>query len=81
MVAIVVPALGLAAVAAGVVMAASAGESRSFGWFAYAPLSNTTFSSAGLLYLGPWTKTGIALALIGSLVLAFWSGYRAGTRR
>ncbi len=34
-----------------------------------------------MVYLGLWTKTGIAITAIGLLVLAFWSGYRTGKRR
>ncbi|MGW9414715.1 hypothetical protein [Arthrobacter cupressi] len=80
--AVVAPLLGLAAVIAGVVTAlAGRSEPASFGWFAYAPLSNETFSPAGIAFLGPITQTGYVIAAVGLLLLAFWAGRRLGQWR
>ncbi|OFI37508.1 hypothetical protein BIU82_08545 [Arthrobacter sp. SW1] len=69
--------LGLAVVSGGLVTAQIGRSERfSFGWFAYAPLSNETFSSQSLLILGPVTKAGYLIAAVGLLVLAFWAGRR-----
>ncbi|UIK89097.1 hypothetical protein [Arthrobacter polaris] len=72
------PAVALVAVIAGIVLVAGAGGRAEFGWFAYAPLSNETFISDDLVFLGPRIKAGLALMLLGLLLLAFWSGYRTG---
>ncbi|WP_245413269.1 hypothetical protein [Arthrobacter celericrescens] len=74
--------LGLAVVIAGVVTAL-AGKSQpvSFGWFAYAPLANETFSPPGIAFLGPMTQAGLVTVVVGLLVLAFWAGHRLGKRR
>ncbi|MBD1539143.1 hypothetical protein HC749_13310 [Arthrobacter sp. S13_S34] len=50
------------------------------GWFAYAPLSNQPFSGAGMAFLSPGTQAGLAIAVVGLLLLAFWAGYRLGRR-
>lgn len=42
----------------------------SFGWFAYAPLSDTTFTPDIASDFTP----GVVLAVIGLAVLGFWSG-------
>lgn len=69
--------LGLAVVTGGMVTAQiGRSEQFSFGWFAYAPLSNETFSSESLLILGPLTQAGYVIAAVGLLVLAFWAGRR-----
>lgn len=80
-VAAVVPVLALLTVTAGIVTAISTQSQTNFGWFAYAPLSNETFTGGGLVYLGVGTKVGVALLATGLLVLAFWSGYRTATHR
>ena len=77
----VVPVLALLAVTAGLVTALWTQSQANFGWFAYAPLSNETFSGGGLVHLGVGTKVGVALVATGLLVLAFWSGYRTATHR
>lgn len=73
---VVVPLLGLAALVAGVVIQLS--TPVSFGWFAYAPLSEATFVAPGLLTqfgVGP-ILTGVGIAL-----LAGWAGFLLGRRR
>lgn len=79
----VVPILAVLAVAAGIATAlwTQSQLQSSFGWFAYAPLSNETFSSRGLVFLDAGTKVGVTLTAAGLLVLAFWSGYRTARRR
>ncbi|PYI68226.1 hypothetical protein CVV68_07875 [Arthrobacter livingstonensis] len=81
MVAAVVPGLALAAIAAGILMAAGAGGTGEFGWFAYAPLSGEAYVPSAVLFLGPRTYAGFASLVVGLLALAFWSGYRTGSAR
>ncbi|MBF4576654.1 hypothetical protein [Frondihabitans sp. VKM Ac-2883] len=49
----------------------------SFGWFAYAPLSDTTFTPDIASDFTP----GVVLAVIGLAVLGFWSGLTIDARR
>jgi hypothetical protein len=79
---LVVSLLGLAVVIAGVgTTIVGSSQPVSFGWFAYAPLSNESFSASGVAFLGPMTQTGYLIAVVGLLVLAFWAGNRVGRRR
>jgi len=74
----VVPILGLAAVLAGCLVAYL---NRDFtGWFAYAALSNQPFTANGAAFITQGTQAGLALAVVGLLVLAFWAGLVAGRR-
>lgn len=75
--AFILPVLGLVAVLAGVVIAKS-NETASFGWFAYAPLSEQVFIGNGVALVSQGTQLGLAVTVIGLLVLAFWAGYRTG---
>lgn len=77
---VVVPAAALAVVLAGCLVAWSNSVNVSFGWFAYAPLSNEPFSGSGLAFVTAGTQAGLAIAVVGLLVLAFWAGYRIGTK-
>lgn len=77
--AFILPAVGLVAVLAGVVIAKS-NETASFGWFAYAPLSNQTFAGGGAAFVSQGTQVGLTIAVLGLLLLAFWAGYRIGRR-
>ncbi|WP_146072866.1 hypothetical protein [Cryobacterium sp. Y62] len=52
----------------------------SFGWFAYAPLSNTTFFPPGGL-LSVRTQIGIVLFIVGLVLLAFGAGWMLGQRQ
>jgi hypothetical protein len=76
----VLPIAALAVVLVGCFVAWSNSQNVSFGWFAYAPLSNEPFSGSGLAFVTPGTQAGLAIAVVGLLVLAFWAGYRTGTK-
>jgi len=74
-----VSALSVAAILAGAMMVIYGALPRSYGWFAYAPLSATTFDSGypdPFMMVVPWTIAGIALIVAGLLVLALVSGHR-----
>jgi heme/copper-type cytochrome/quinol oxidase subunit 1 len=74
----VVPFLGLAAALGGCLVAYL---NRDFtGWFAYAPLSNQPFTANGAAFITQGTQLGLALAVVGLLLLAFWAGLVAGRR-
>ncbi|MDQ0824170.1 heme/copper-type cytochrome/quinol oxidase subunit 1 [Arthrobacter sp. B2I5] len=74
----VVPLLGLVAVLVGFLIAYL---NRDFtGWVAYAPLSNQPFSANGAAFVTQGTQLGLAVAVAGLLVPAFWAGYRFGRR-
>ncbi|WP_461172638.1 hypothetical protein M1D93_16925 [Arthrobacter sp. Z1-9] len=76
----VLPIAALAVVLAGCFIAWSNSQNVSFGWFAYAPLDNEPFSGSGLSFVTPGTQAGLAIAVAGLLVLAFWAGYRIGRK-
>ncbi|TFB54221.1 hypothetical protein [Cryobacterium sp. Sr3] len=73
-------ALGTVAAVIGLVLLLVPSDQASFGWFAYAPLSNTTFSPIGL-QLSPRSQVGIALFIVGLAVLAFGAGWMLGQRQ
>lgn len=64
-----------------VVLAVASARPVSFGWFAYAPLSNTTFTADGVHLFSTASLIGASVLVIGLLVLAAWLGYRRGVRR
>ena len=73
---------GLAALVVGVVvLAIAAAQPVSFGWFAYAPLSDTTFPAEGVHMFSTASLVGAVIVVISLLVLAAWLGYRQGVRR
>ena len=72
----ILPALGAAAVVAGLIVVSEA--PTSFGWFAYAPLSGATFSSTFISQ--PLFITGIVLVMLGVADIAGWVGFRLGRR-
>ncbi|MFJ4210405.1 hypothetical protein ACIPY2_18275 [Paenarthrobacter sp. NPDC089675] len=78
--AVVVPLLGLIAVIVGLIVAWS-NRDAGFGWFAYAPLSNASFSGNGVAMISQGTQIGLLVAIVGLLVLAFWAGLAIGRRR
>ncbi|MFF1832183.1 hypothetical protein [Paenarthrobacter sp. NPDC058040] len=78
--AVVVPLLGLIAVVVGLIVAWS-NRDAGFGWFAYAPLSNTTFTGSGAAFVSQGTQLGLAVSMAGLLILAFWAGLAIGRRR
>lgn len=73
----VLPVVGLVAVLVGCLIAWS-NANASIGWFAYAPLSNQLFPGSGVAFVSQGTQIGLAVAVTGLLVLAFWAGYRIG---
>ncbi|UZX04679.1 hypothetical protein F8G81_20300 [Arthrobacter sp. CDRTa11] len=75
----VVPLAGVIAVMAGIFVAWS-NRNTSLGWFAYAPLSNQEFTGNGTAFVSQGTQIGLAVAVVGLLVLAFWVGLRIGRR-
>lgn len=77
--AVVVPLLGLIAVIVGLIVAWT-NQSTSFGWFAYAPLSDTVFVGNGGAMVSHGTQLGLVVTVIGLLVLAFWAGLAIGRR-
>jgi len=50
----------------------------SFGWTAYAPLSNTVYSPAGAHVLSTAEMVGFGLMAAGLIGLAFWGGCAVG---
>jgi heme/copper-type cytochrome/quinol oxidase subunit 1 len=75
----VVPLAGFVAVVVGIFVAWS-NRNPGIGWFAYAPLSNQEFTGNGTAFVSQGTQIGLAVAVIGLLVLAFWAGLRVGRR-
>lgn len=63
----------------GIVVAATTPREVSFGWFAYAPLSETMFSP-GTMVVIPGLATAAALIVLGLLVLAFCAGWAVARR-
>lgn len=51
----------------------------SFGWFAYAPMSDTTFPD-GVVLLDTRRRLALALVGLGALVLSAVVGYAVGRR-
>ncbi|WP_426989170.1 hypothetical protein [Pseudarthrobacter sp. Y6] len=76
---LLVPLFAAAAVATG--LAAVLAPRQEIGWFAYAPLSNQTFTSDTIVLMDSGARTGYLLIAVGLLTLAFWLGYRLGLRR
>jgi heme/copper-type cytochrome/quinol oxidase subunit 1 len=74
----VLPFAGFAAVLAGGLIAFL--NRNYIGWFAYAPLSKTPFTVNGAALITQGTQVGIALTVVGLLLLAFWAGYRVGRK-
>ena len=77
----IVPAAGLALIATGVIIGLTAPSAVSFGWFAYAPLSETTFSPADALVMSRGVALAWALAALGALLIAFSAGWLLAVRR
>ncbi|KUM33601.1 hypothetical protein [Arthrobacter sp. EPSL27] len=76
----ILPVVGLVAVFVGCFVAWSNANTETMGWFAYAPLSNEVFTGTGIAFVSQGTQIGLAVAIAGLLVLAFWAGYRIGRR-
>lgn len=72
---LIVPLLvGGALLAAGIVLWLR--TTLSFGWFAYAPLTDVAFVPA---MPAPWLS--LVLAILGTAILAGWIGYLVGRHR
>ncbi|RAX44668.1 hypothetical protein DQ354_13995 [Arthrobacter sp. AQ5-06] len=54
---------------------------QAVGWFAYAPLSNQTFTSDQIVLKDSGARAGYLQIAVGLLTLAFWLGYRLGLRQ
>lgn len=76
---VVLPIAGLVVLLAGCLVA-WLNRNTYIGWFAYAPLSNQPFSGTGMAFLSPGMQAGLAIAVVGLLLLAFWAGYRTGRK-
>ena len=72
--------LGAVAAVIGLVLLMLPSGQASVGWFAYAPLSNTTFIPPGVL-LSPRSQFGIVLFIVGVVSLAFGAGWTLGQRQ
>jgi hypothetical protein len=71
---------GVLALAVGIVVMLIAPSTATFGWFAYAPLGDVVISPGGVLLT--WQSgSGLALAVLGLLALAFCGGLVVGSRR
>ncbi|MDI2021298.1 hypothetical protein [Paenarthrobacter nicotinovorans] len=77
---VVVPLLGLVAVIVGLIVAWN-NQSTDFGFFAYAPLSDTVFVGDNGSFVSKGTQLGLAVTGVGLLVLAFWAGLAIGRRQ
>ena len=71
--------------AAGVIMIAiglfTPMGTAAFGWFAYQPLANATFTPGGsAVVLSPITVAGWVILAVGLIMLAFFAGRVAGRR-
>ena len=72
--------LGAVAAAIGLVLLLLPSTQASFGWYAYAPLSGSTFlPPVGLL--SPQSQIGLVMFVVGLVVLAFGAGWMLGLRR
>ena len=69
--------LGAVAAGIGLVLLLLPSGQASFGWFAYAPLNDTTFFPPGGLS-SPHSQIGIGVFTIGLAMLAFGAGWMLG---
>lgn len=72
--------LGAAIAVIGLALFLIPSASASFGWFAYQPLSNTTFFPSGVP-LTTRSQTGIVLFIGGLVLFAFGAGWALGQRQ
>ncbi|MDY7541745.1 MULTISPECIES: hypothetical protein [unclassified Cryobacterium] len=71
--------LGAVAAAIGLVLLLLPSNQASFGWYAYAPLGDSTFfPPAGLL--SPQSQIGMVVFIVGLVALAFGAGWMLGLR-
>lgn len=77
-----VPVAAVLLIVVGVALTFAVAGTESFGWFTYAPLAEGTMTGGGsLLLLTGLDQLGLVLAVLGLLLLTFWSGYQSGRRR
>ena len=72
--------VGIAAIVAGVLVYQFRPSAASFGWTAYAPLSNTVFVPS-FADITPSLVGAALLILLGAVLIAGWVGFAAGRRR
>ncbi len=72
--------VGLVVLAVGVALILTTGGSASFGWFAYSPLSEATFSPLFPL-MTPQGQIGLTTGISGLLILSFAAGWAFGYKR
>lgn len=72
-------ALGIVLVTVGALLVVRGSAPRTFGWFAYAPLSETTFSP-GIQVLSTQMLWGLGVGAAGLVVLASSVAYSLGLR-
>lgn len=71
--------IGIVLVAVGALLVVRGSAPQTFGWFAYAPLSETTFSP-GIQVLSTQMLWGLGLGAAGLVVLAASAAYSLGLR-
>lgn len=69
--------LGLAGMVVGVILLTRPGPPATFGWTAYAPLTNTVFVPP---FVTPSLVFGVLLAALGIALAAGWAGFALGRR-
>ncbi|MGO4102447.1 hypothetical protein AB4Y63_00705 [Leifsonia sp. YAF41] len=72
-------AVGIVAVLVGLVLFFLPVSPPTIGWFAYQPLSETTFVPSGT-FLTPLQQTASGIGSLGMLLLAFAAGWAFGRR-
>jgi heme/copper-type cytochrome/quinol oxidase subunit 1 len=63
-----------------VVVVTNWSQPSSFGWTAYAPLSDASFGPFGSRLVSAWEVMGCAAMAAGVAGLAFWGGFTLGRR-
>ena len=69
--------LGLVGIVVGAILLTRPGPPASFGWTAYAPLTNTVFVPP---FVTPSLVFGVLLAALGIALVAGWVGFALGRR-
>lgn len=72
--------VGILLMAVGALLVVQGSRARTSGWFAYAPLSDTTFAP-GIQVLSPQMLWGFGAWATGLVVLAACAAYALGLRR
>jgi heme/copper-type cytochrome/quinol oxidase subunit 1 len=69
------PIVGVVSLVVGVLLITKK-EPASFGWFAYAPLSNEAFTP-----MSPFNVAGLIVVVAGLILIAGWVGFQLGSRK